>query len=213
VYLFLPKHAAGPYQTVVYFPTSYARNAPSSARLDIAMFMFLVKSGRAVVYPVYQGTFERRINAEAGSTAYRDMQVQWATDFMRVVDYLETRQDIDHQHFGYFSVSMGSYFAPIPLALDARMKAAVLMAGGLRYGYPPETQPANFMPQVHVPVLLINGDADFETPPAARQRFLDLLGSSAKKRITLEGGHVPSDYTSAIRETLTWFDTYLGPIR
>ena len=214
MYLFAPKHATPPYQTIVYFPTSYARNVPSSARLDVAQFTFLVKSGRAVVYPVYQGTFERRLNgAEVGTTAYRDMQVQWAKDFMRVVDYLQTRDDVDRTRLGYFSVSMGSYFAPIPLALDTRIKAAVLIAGGLRYNYPPETQTANFMPQVRQPVLLINGDADFETPPDARQRYLDLLGSTEKKRVTLEGGHVPTDYTSAIRETLTWYDTYLGTVR
>ena len=213
IYLFLPRHATPPYQTLVFFPTSYARNVPSSARLDIAMFSFLVKSGRAVAYPVYQGTFERRTGAQVGTTAYRDMQVQWAKDFFRVLDYLDTRNDVDHAHLGFFSVSMGSYFAPIPLALDTRVKAAVLIAPGLRYNYPPETQPANFMPRVHVPVLLINGDADFETPPEARERYLALLGTTEKKRLTLEGGHVPSDYTSAIRETLTWFDKYLGPVR
>ena len=213
IYVFLPRHATPPYQTIMYFPTSYARTVPSSARLDIASFEFLVRSGRAVVYPVYQGTFERRNGAQPGSTAYRDMQVQWAKDFFRVVDYLDTRGDVDHAHLGFFSISMGSYFAPIPLALDTRMKAAVLIAAGLRYGYPPETQPANFMPQVHVPVLLINGDADFETPPAARERYLELLGTTEKKRLTLDGGHVPSDFTSAIRETLTWFDRYLGPVR
>jgi formylglycine-generating enzyme required for sulfatase activity/dienelactone hydrolase len=213
LYLFLPKHGAPPYQTIVYFPTSYARNVPSSAHLDIAMFDFLMKSGRAVVYPVYQGTFERRSAAEPGTTAYRDMQVQWAKDFFRVVDYLQTRRDVDHEHLGFFSISMGSYFAPIPIALEARIKAAVLIAGGLRYNYPPEIQPVNFMPRVRVPVLLINGDADFETPPAARERYLELLGSTEKKRITLEGGHVPSDITSMIRETLTWYDRYLGTVR
>lgn len=212
-YLFLPKHATPPYQTIVYFPTSYARSAASSARLDIAIFDFLVKSGRAVVYPVYQGTYERRNGAEPGTTAYRDMHVQWAKDFLRVGDYLDTRPDVDRAHLGFFSISMGSYFAPIPIALDTRIKAAVVIAGGLRYNYPPETQPANFMPRVHVPVLLINGDADFETPPEARERYLSLLGTSEKKRVTLDGGHVPSDYTSVIRETLTWYDRYLGPVR
>ncbi|HEY2431720.1 MAG TPA: protein kinase [Vicinamibacterales bacterium] len=213
VYVFLPKHATPPYQTIVYFPTSYARTVPSSARLDIAMFSFLVKSGRAVAYPVYQGTYERHNDAAVGSNGYRDMQVQWAKDFFRVVDYLDTRTDVDHARLGFFSVSMGSYFAPIPIALDTRIKAAVMIAGGLRYNYPPETQPANFMPRVHIPALLINGDADFETPPEAREHFLELLGSTEKKRLTLEGGHVPSDYTSAIRETLTWYDRYLGPAR
>jgi dipeptidyl aminopeptidase/acylaminoacyl peptidase len=180
----------------------------------VAQFEFLVKSGRAVVYPVYQGTYERRLpNAEVGTTAYRDMQVQWAKDFLRVVDYIVTRPDVDVTRLGYFSVSMGSYFSPIPLALEPRIKGAVVIAGGLRYNYPPETQPANFMPRVHVPTLLINGDADFETPPKARERYVSLLGTTEKKRITLEGGHVPSDYISVIREALAWYDKYLGPVR
>ena len=214
IYLFLPKQGTPPYQTIVYFPTTYARNVPSSARLDIALSEFLVKSGRALVYPVYQGTYERRLpNSEVGTTAYRDMQVQWAKDFLRVVDYLVTRPDVDASRLGFFSVSMGSFFAPIPLALEPRIKGAVVIAGGLRYNYPPETQPANFMPRVHVPMLLINGDADFETTPKARERYISLLGTTEKKGITLEGGHVPSDYVSVIRETLAWYDKYLGPVR
>ena len=66
-----------------------------------------------------------------------------------------------------------------------------------------------------VPVLLINGQDDFAVPPAARERFLELLGTPAphKKLATLEGGHVPSDMRGFYRETLTWFDTYLGPVR
>jgi hypothetical protein len=36
------------------------------------------------------------------------MQVQWAKDFFRAVDYLETRKkDIDMQKFGYYSLSTG----------------------------------------------------------------------------------------------------------
>src|SRR5689334_11492171 len=102
MYLFLPNEGRPPYQTIVYFPTSYARNVPSSTRLDVAQFEFLVRSGRAVVYPVYQGTFERRLpNAEVGTTAYRDMQVQWAKDFLRVVDYLATRPDVDATRLGF----------------------------------------------------------------------------------------------------------------
>jgi hypothetical protein len=41
---------------------------------------------------------------------------------------------------GYYSISMGAYLAPIPLALEPRIKVAVLAAGGLRFKDPPETQ-------------------------------------------------------------------------
>ena len=60
-YLFLPKNASPPYQTVVLFPSAYALNAGSSNKLDLTRFDFIVRSGRALLYPVYQGTFERRL--------------------------------------------------------------------------------------------------------------------------------------------------------
>ncbi len=59
--LFLPKNATPPYQTVVLFPSAYALSAGSSNRLDLERFDFIIRSGRALLYPVYQGTFERRL--------------------------------------------------------------------------------------------------------------------------------------------------------
>jgi hypothetical protein len=211
---FTPKHATPPFQTIVLFPSSFARNTPSSAYLDLTTFDYLVKSGRAVLYPVYQGTFERRGGAMGGPNGLRDMYVQWAKDFFRAVDYLETRSDVDRSRLAYYSVSMGAYFGPIPVSLDARMKTAVFALGGLRYNYPAEVQPANFMPRVKVPALLLNGRDDFSASPEAQQRFMDLLGTPPdhKKHVVFEGGHVPSDRRSMIREVLDWYDQYLGPV-
>jgi formylglycine-generating enzyme required for sulfatase activity/predicted Ser/Thr protein kinase/dienelactone hydrolase len=213
-YVFLPKNTAPPYQTIVFFPSAYSRAVPSSDSLDNGTFEFLVRSGRAVIYPIYQGTFERRQNVGTGRNGIRDMNVHWALDFFRAVDYLETRQDVDMQKLGYYSLSMGAYFGPIPVALDRRIKVAVFASGGLRYTAPPETQPANFMPRVKVPVLLVNGKDDFGVPVAAQQRFLDLLGTPAEHKVlkTLDGGHVPQDTLGRIRETLDWFDRYLGAV-
>jgi eukaryotic-like serine/threonine-protein kinase len=215
--LFLPKDVAPPYQTIVYFPSAFARLAASRQNLDFVTFDFLIRSGRALLYPVYKGTFERRLPAfpVAPSAALRDLQVQWAKDFFRAVDYLETRQDIDTQKLGYYSLSMGAFFGPIPLALDHRIKAAALAAGGLRFNYPPETQPANFAPHVKVPVLMVNGRDDFQAPLASQRRLFELLGtpSEHKRHVALEGGHVPNDMRGLIREVLDWFDKYLGPVR
>ena len=58
-HLYLPKNARPPYQTVLYFPNAYARQTKSSSQLDMAVFEFVVRSGRALLYPVYKGTFER----------------------------------------------------------------------------------------------------------------------------------------------------------
>jgi hypothetical protein len=63
--MFLPKTSAPPYQTVIYFPGSASLFKETSEDIDeyyeYPIFLsFLVKTGRAVVYPVYKGTFERR---------------------------------------------------------------------------------------------------------------------------------------------------------
>ena len=213
-FVFLPKNATPPYQTIVLFPSAYARQAPSSAILDLGTFEYIIRSGRALIYPVYQGTFERRLNLppDRRASAWRDMTVQWAKDVFRAVDYLETRPDIDMSKLGYYSLSMGAYFGPIPVALEPRIKVAVFASGGLRYGYPPETQPANFMPRVKVPVLLVNGKDDFSVPLAAQKRFHELLGTPPehKKYVALEGGHVAQDLRGMFKEVLDWYDKYLS---
>jgi formylglycine-generating enzyme required for sulfatase activity/dienelactone hydrolase/predicted Ser/Thr protein kinase len=222
--LFLPRNASPPYQTIVLFPSAYALNAGSSSKLDLSTFDFIMRSGRALLYPVYQGTFERHLwdpalpNARpdrALPNVRRDMQVQQAKDFFRAVDYLATRPDVDMTRLGYYSLSMGAYFGPIPVALEPRVKVAVFASAGMRYNYPPEIQPANFAPRVKVPVLIINGKNDFQNPPASPARLLELLGSppGQKKLVLLEGGHVPNDRLGVIRNVLDWYDTYLGPVK
>jgi eukaryotic-like serine/threonine-protein kinase len=215
-FLFLPKNAKPPYQTIILFPNAYARQTSSSAVLDLGTFEYIIRSGRALLYPIYQGTFERRSNFPTSSrTALRDMNVQWAKDFFRAIDYMETRKELDLSKLGYYSLSMGAYFGPIPVALEPRVKVAVFAAGGLRYNNPPETQPANFMPHVKVPVLLVNGKDDFSVPIAAQKRFFELLGTAPehKRYVPLEGGHVPQDIRGLFREVLDWYDKYLGAVR
>ena len=212
--LFLPKNGTPPYQTVIVFPSGYALITASSQLLDYSRFDFIIRSGRAVLYPVYQGTYERRRGPTRGPSDLRDWYVQMAKDFFRAVDYLETRPDVDTQRVGYYSLSMGAYFGPIPVALEPRIKVAVFASGGLRFNWPPEIQPANFAPRVKTPVLLINGRNDFQSPPESQQRFMELLGTPPehKKLVVLEGGHVPNDFRGLVREALDWFDKYLGAV-
>ena len=72
---------------------------------------FLMRSGRAVVVPIFRGTFERpselrTVNPDS-SVAYRDALIQWTQDLRRTIDYLETRDDIDRQKLGFFGHSWG----------------------------------------------------------------------------------------------------------
>jgi dipeptidyl aminopeptidase/acylaminoacyl peptidase len=168
-----------------------------------------------VIYPVYQGTFERRKNVQPGPTGRREWNIQAAKDVFRAVDYLESRPDIDRNKLAYYSLSMGAFFGPIPVALEPRLKLAVFAAGGLRYFREPEEQPANFAPRVKVPVLIVHGKDDFGVPSADQKRFVEILGTPAehKKHIVLEGGHVPQDIRGLFREVLAFLDHYFGPVK
>ncbi|MEJ2483712.1 MAG: SUMF1/EgtB/PvdO family nonheme iron enzyme, partial [Gemmatimonadota bacterium] len=95
-HLFVPKNARPPYQAAVYFPGS---GAIYQDTLSSWAGEFLVKDGRAVIIPVYDGTFERRDDLETDTPnetiAYRDRVIRWYQDLGRSIDYLETRDDID----------------------------------------------------------------------------------------------------------------------
>ena len=67
-YLFLPAHVRPPYQTVVFFPSARVLFTPNSETLgDMKFIDFVIQSGRAVIYPVYKGTYEQACpDARAG---------------------------------------------------------------------------------------------------------------------------------------------------
>src|SRR5216684_3154161 len=63
-YMFVPKNLKPPYQAVVYYPHSGAEEARSSENLDIRYIDFIVRSGRAVLFPIYKGTYERNVEVD-----------------------------------------------------------------------------------------------------------------------------------------------------
>lgn len=216
IYLFLPRNARPPYQTIVFFPGSDAVYTKSSRNLWLQMVDFYMKSGRAVVYPVYKGTYERGVPQATGPNARRDLRVQRVKDVRRVVDYLETRPDLDSKRLLYYGLSLGATQAPFVLAVEPRFKAALLYAGGFSLSNTlPETQMQNYLPRVRLPVLLLTGRHDFQFPYETSQKVLfDRLGTppANKRHVALDGGHLPPQYTEAVREMLAWTDRWLGPV-
>jgi dienelactone hydrolase len=226
-YLFLPKNARPPYQTVIYFPGSAATRQKSSDDLEnyyeFPMFLsFLVKNGRAVLFPVYKGTFERSDSALAAihpgrdTHAYTEYLIQLVKDFRRCVDYLETRPEIDSRKLAYYGMSWGGGLGAIIPAVEERLKASVLCAGGFGGGpRRPEADPINYVTRVRTPTLMLNGryDTNLGLEEGIKPMF-DLLGTPAEhKRLMLyETDHIPprNDY---IKETLAWLDKYLGPVK
>jgi cephalosporin-C deacetylase-like acetyl esterase len=86
-------------------------------------FNFLLLTGRAVLYPVYQGTFERgAAGGNTGTNAFRDVLIQETKDVSRSVDFLESRSDIQSGGVAYYGFSKGGTFGPLFLALEPRLK-------------------------------------------------------------------------------------------
>ncbi len=223
MFILLPKNAVPPYQTVVWFPGSYVFGSfPSTGDLGMTpYFDFLPRTGRAVVFPIYQGMFERF----AGTTdyppadrmnAYRDMAIQWSKDLGRTIDYLATRSDIDVAKLAYYGVSAGAEAALPIVAIEKRFKAVVLLSGGLAgFRRPAEVDPLNFAPHITAPTLMLNGRDDFIFPleTVAKPLFALLGAPPDRKRLAVhEGGHIPP-LNELIRDVLGWFDEYLGPVR
>jgi dienelactone hydrolase len=215
-YIYLPRQGNPPYQAVIYAPGGAALELNSSGELRLQLAEFLPRSGRAVIYPIYQGTYERRLETE-GINAWRDQMVQMGKDIRRTIDYLETRDDIDTGKLAYYGLSFGANYGPIFTAVEDRFATSILISGGLQSSYlvrPEEIKPQNFAPRSTLPVLMINGRNDFLLPVETSVRpSFSLQGAPAedKSLVLLEGGHIPSQ-NDIIREVLDWLDRYLGPV-
>jgi predicted Ser/Thr protein kinase len=213
-YLYLPKNTRPPFQTVLYFPGGDATFLRSSRDLRLREVSFVIQSGRALLFPVYKGTYERSVPPPAGSSALRDLVMARVKDMQRSVDYLVDRQDVDRLKIGFYGVSLGATLGLRLTALDDRLKASVLLGTGLTSApYPPETDPFNFVPRIRVPTLLINGNRDFSYPLETSQKPLfRLLGAREKHLASFEGGHIAVRVHGVMRVVLDWLDKYLGPV-
>lgn len=208
---------------MVYFPGG---GAFSDDELDLSAFEetrgFLLKSGRALIVPIYKGMYERRDGFVAGSNnppAFRrDHEIAWAKDLGRTLDYLETRKDIDSTKVAYFGDSAGGAEGAHLPAVEKRIKVAILSSGGLQLTirYLPEGDPFNFVRHVTIPVLMLNGRYDSSFPLESSQLPLfQLLGTPLhdKKHVIYEGGHGAFPRPDAVRESLDWLGRYLGPVK
>jgi dienelactone hydrolase len=189
------------------------------------MFLsYLVRSGRAVLYPVYKGTFERsgpeyvvmnQTPEQWGTYAHAEWVIQMVKDLRRSIDYLETRQDIESERLAYYGMSWGGNLGAIIPAVEKRIAASVLVGGGLLGKARPEVSGLNYVTRVSTPTLMVNGRYDALYPPeTSSQPFLDMLGTPEedKRLILYETDHIPPR-TEYIKETLAWLDRYLGPVR
>ena len=219
-YVYLPKNATPPYETVVFFPGSYAVYERSSRDLDLFGCGFIVKSGRALVYPIYKSHYERgdamKTDDPDSTVFYRDHVIYWSKDLGRAIDYVETRKDLNADMLTYYGLSTGAYLGNILPAVEQRIKLLVLLSGGFDAGVKlPEVDEVNFAPRVTAPFLMVNGRYDQFFPLETSQNVMfRSLGTKEKDkhRVIFESGHI-APYDQMVKEILDWLDRYQGPVK
>jgi dienelactone hydrolase len=180
----------------------------------------IIRSGRALVVPIYKGTYERRLSRiyPPEGVQSRNLCAQRSQDLRRTIDYLQTRDDIDAARLAYVGLSWGGQMGPVMIATEPRFKTAILLLGGIcackRH---PASDPAHFAPRVTIPILMINNATDSVFPlETAQKPLFHLLGtpSEQKKHILFPGEHsiaweCRAQYHKAI---VDWLDQSLGTV-
>jgi serine/threonine protein kinase len=226
VNLYLPKNAAPPYQPVIYWPGATGFFQPAISSPTAEKVAFLIDSGRALVWPVFKGTYERRVEPRWEAEWKWEYAVQQVNDLCRSIDYLESRAaDFNMSALGYYGYSWGAAHAARSLAIESRIKAAVLVDGGLPApgsfevsGSDPfaqkERDPIHYLRRITIPVLMLNGRYDITFPLEQSQKpMFERLGSEQKAYRLSDSSHVSELSAERIAETLGWFDRYLGPVQ
>lgn len=232
IYLFLPKNIPSPHQAVIVFPGSQAVILSSSEKFEeseyFKEFEFIIRSGRALIYPIYKGTYERgnniyyNLHMGNGTRQYTEYLIKVVKDFKRSIDYLETRDDIDIHKLAFYGSSWGGILGAIIPAVEERLKVSVLNSGGLpnRNLRPekarPEADEINYVTRITIPTLMLNGKYDYHAFPleTSAKPMFDLLGTPKEEKLQriYDSDHsLPKN--EFIRDTLSWLDRYLGPVK
>ena len=217
--LFLPKRVKPPYQTVVVWPASDVFFLRDTRRLSMSFVDYLARSGRAVLYPIYEHTYGRGTtlggDVPSATIVHRDQMRRWVTEMRRAIDYAFSRPDIDTTRLAYVGTSWGARIGGTAIAIEPRIRTAILNVAGINANeVRPEEDPVNFLPRIRIPVLMLSGRYDSVFPYESSQvPFLRLLGSApgAKKQVLFEGGHfLPRPMW--VSESTRWLDQQLGPV-
>jgi len=214
--VFLPTNAQAPFQSVLYYPGLGALYESSSAgmKMENSWIDFFLKGGRALIWPVYYGTYGRGdIEVENWQT-YRQVHSYRMIDARIACDYIETRNDMDAEKIAFAGVSWGGFVAPYVLAIEERIKLGILILFGVQSSdeYPWRDQ-INYLPRVKIPMLLLAGRYDPDYSMKQQQAFYDFLGTpeNEKEWKIYESTHyIPRD--DLINESLNWLDKYFGPV-
>ncbi|MBT8404761.1 MAG: protein kinase [Gemmatimonadetes bacterium] len=208
-----------PWESVVFFPGGNVLRSPEIEPIELVPLDFVLRSGRALVEPVYHGAFRRNdgrtLERWGNPTARTDLLRHWVQDLGRTLDYIEQDPDLRSNATSYLGLSLGAVVAPNLLAFEPRFRALVLYSGGFGVASSQASIDAQsgLADRVRAPVLLLVGDEDIVSPVEPHKTaFLGAFGSpdSAKVMRVFDAGHWPLPMNDVIRETVDFLDRYGG---
>jgi dienelactone hydrolase len=220
-YLFLPRAATPPYQTMVLIPGLTAFFAGQLHESAEWLLGPNIRAGRAVFAPVLYGMVERPLPPGEGFPAsntveFRNLMVQHATELRLGVDYLESRGDIDMDRLAYVGQSFGAGSRSVFAAVDDRWRAVIFVGAGIDerlHPTVPEALNVNFLPYITAPKLVVNGRLDEEHPWLTRGLpYWELLSEPKELELADDEGHIPS-LEVRVPAINGFLDRQFGPVR
>jgi dienelactone hydrolase len=218
-YVYLPKRGAPPYQTVLVFPGAGALHQASvhESNSHLNAVSYLARTGRAAVIPIYQATFQRRgeLQSPPSPGCIAIMSLGGPKTSEGLIDYLETRKDLDAGKLAFWGFSWGGAMGAILPAIEPRIKVVMLVVGGLYFEKTlPEVDQINFARLIKAPVLMVNARYDHFFPVETSQKPLFRAFAAPgkdKRHIVVDGPHnLP--LLTYVKESLAWLDRYFGPV-
>jgi dienelactone hydrolase len=155
-----------------------------------------------------------------------------------VIDWLQTRHDIDAGRVGMWGVSLGGYYAPRAAAFETRIKACMALGGPFEWveawdGLPELTREAfrvrsrcptqddarrhaatlsltNVASRITCPIFIMNGKLDRIVPWRDAERLARAVTGPAELMIIEDGNHIANDRAYRWRPTAAdWMATQL----
>jgi len=126
---------------------------------------YMLDEGYSLIIPIYYNNYDREKSLKSWwpneSEEYKNAIIKIGKDFKRVIDYLETREDLDIKKLSYLGYSWGSVTSNILLAIDDRIKSAAIFIGGLMLQKSrKEIESHIYLRRIKIPILHIVGKLD-----------------------------------------------------
>ena len=159
-----------------------------------------------------------------------------------VIDYLETRGDVDLARIGIWGVSLGGYFAPRAAAFEKRIRACVALSGPYQRSGDFDGRPVinveafrvrsrsadleqagkvalrmslqGIAKNITCPIYVVAGTRDRLTPPGEAEKLAAEVSGPCVLSVIDGGNHVVNNLWYRYRDqTADWMATQLGVAR